>query len=340
MDSRHLLQVVRECAFGLWLSVILAACSNIFFEETENDNLAVYDAFYEEIDRHFSFFELLTANFDSAYLTRRTLLEANPTHESLAEAIQVLIDILEDGHTNAYIPERIAYTGWFDSVPYNQLEDITDKFASYKIASRAVEYGTVDNRNIGYIRISSFGNFRNEYEVIDQILNELSTADGIILDVRSNGGGDSDNADIIISRFNDERRLSFRESRRTGQRDEFSGWVSTFTPIHNGFRYIKPVTVLTNRQCFSTTEWFVAGMRTMPHVTIVGDTTGGGSGNPLMKELPNGFEMRTSNTRKELPEGGDYQIVGLFPDIPLWISAEDSINDVDTIFDKALEILP
>ncbi len=165
----------------------------------------------------------------------------------------------------------------------------------------------------------------------------MSRIIGIIIDVRSNGGGNSDNADIIISRFNDQERLFLSERRRIGDRDEFGPWISATTKVHKGTRFTKPVIVLTNRRCFSTTEWFIAGMRTMPHVTIMGDTTGGGSGNPLFKELSNGWKMRTSNTQKDLPEGGDYQFIGLFPDVPLWINETDSLLGNDTILQSAFE---
>jgi len=61
-----------------------------------------------------------------------------------------------------------------------------------------------------------------------------------------------------------------------------------------GLRYTDPIALLTNRRTFSAAESFVLAMRTLPQVTIVGDTTGGGSGNPLHRELPNGWGLSVS----------------------------------------------
>ena len=101
----------------------------------------------------------------------------------------------------------------------------------------------------------------------------------------------------------------------------------------------KPVIVLTNRRSYSATEWFVLFMDLQPNVQIVGDTTGGGGAVPITRELPNGWILRVSNTQTRLPSGKVFQKSGIFPDVPVWIPQEDETNNIDTILEKAIQLL-
>ncbi len=321
------------------------SCEGIFFEDPldVSDPLVTYDGFYNQVDRYFSFFEYLSVDFDSAYSANRRILENNPSEQQLIDALDEMIQVLQDGHTDVFVGRSpVSYTGWYDQYPLNQLLNISRYFHSYTLVNEALEFGRISGGNIGYIKISTFsGNIAtSNYEQIDFILEQLSGMDGIVIDVRSNGGGNSNNADLITSRFNDESRLAFRARRRIGpDRNDFGNWIDVNTEVYSGDRFLNPVVVLSNRKSFSSTEWFISGMRTIPHVTIMGDTTGGGSGNPLFRELPNGWSMRVSNTQKQLPEGYDFQYRGISPDIPVWIAESDSINGIDTILERAIELL-
>lgn len=328
-----------------FILVITLSCDAILFSDSPDieNPLTTFDDFYTHVDESFSFFEYIPHDFDSAYVVNRSILESNPTENQLIAALQEMITIMEDGHTDVFLNDRaLSYTGWYDQFPLNQLPTIENYFQSYEQVNTALEYGIITGGTIGYIKINTFsGNITTaNYEQIDPILEQLSNVDGIVIDVRSNGGGNSNNADLIISRFNDESRLAFRARRKSGPaRNEFGSWVNINTAISSGNRFLKPVFVLTNRRSFSSTEWFVSGMRTIPHVSIVGDTTGGGSGNPLFKEIVNGWSMRVSNTQKELPEGRDFQYTGIYPDIAVWISQTDSLNGIDTILERAINLI-
>ncbi len=339
------MDTLKKIACLFLVSFTLIQCGDLFLgsDVDSRDPLVTYDIFYGEVDSKFSFFEYLDVDFDSAYQVNRQQLADNSTNSELAAALRELINVLQDGHSNVFLSNgTISYTGWFDQYPENRLEDISGYFSEYKSWNNALDYGIIDGENIGYIKVSTFtGSLAtSNYLAIDEILELLWDTDGIIIDVRSNGGGNSNNADIIVSRFNDEPRFSFRARRRLpDSRTSFSDWSEKITDVYEGDRYLKPVTVLSNRRSFSSTEWFISGMSTIPHATIIGDTTGGGSGNPIVSSLPNGWGMRVSNTQKELPEGRDYQYTGIYPDIAVWISSADSANGIDTILERAIQEL-
>ena len=52
--------------------------------------------------------------------------------------------------------------------------------------------------------------------------------------------------------------------------------------------------MLSGRGIFSSNESFIAAMRELPNVTIVGDTTGGGTGNPKTFPLGDGWSYSVS----------------------------------------------
>jgi C-terminal processing protease CtpA/Prc len=80
-------------------------------------------------------------------------------------------------------------------------------------------------------------------------------------------------------------------------------------------------------------------MQSMPHVTIVGDTTGGGVGSPIFRELPNGWTYRLSTMIEADAQGRIIEGSGIIPDVPLRTSVTDSTNGIDRILEKGIEII-
>ena len=103
-------------------------------------------------------------------------------------------------------------------------------------------------------------------------------------------------------------------------------------------RWQKPVVVLTNRSVFSAANEFVKYMRCCPHVTVVGDHTGGGAGMPFSSELPCGWSVRFS----ACPTFDiDHQSTedGIAPDHQVSITDADMARGLDTIIENARQLL-
>ena len=136
---------------------------------------------------------------------------------------------------------------------------------------------------IGYLHIASFSskNGRAWVEAIDPIVNKFFDHKGLIVDVRDNGGGSSNNVDAIVGRFADEKRVSALIQRRDGSRHSDFGRVKKIYVKPAGNRqFTKPIIVLTDRRVISSGEYFVLAMKRFPYVRTVGDTTFGGQGSP------------------------------------------------------------
>ena len=320
---------------------IIAGCEkNIFDEKSYNTPENNFEVFWKEFDRQYSFFSLLNLDWDSVYTVYKPRIHNNMTQSELFGVLSEMTYLLKDGHVNLYTNfGQSRYTEWYSKYPVNQLP-FNYYVLNMEKPNNKIAYAKIVSHNIGYIYISSFSGENEDYEVIDQILEEFTDMDGIVIDVRSNSGGSSVNAGIIASRFANERLLYVKVRYRNGpEHTDFTNWYSHCLQPYEGNRFLKPVCVLTNRMSYSATEWFVAMMDVVSGVTIIGDTTGGGSGDPLKRQLPNGWFFRLSNSQSQLPSGRDYQLSGIYPDIPVWINKSDSINGKDTILETAIALI-
>ncbi len=101
-------------------------------------------------------------------------------------------------------------------------------------------------------------------------------------------------------------------------------------------KYFKPVIVLTNRGSYSTTNSFVNYMRYLPNVTLMGDTTGGGTGVPRPYILANGWDFYTVDTFI-LDAEGNHMELGIAPDI--FVEMDETNPGVDEILERAIREL-
>ena len=79
-------------------------------------------------------------------------------------------------------------------------------------------------------------------------------------------------------------------------------------------------------------------MRYMPHATIIGDQTGGGSGMPFNSELPNGWGVRFSACPMFDAEMQQIEF-GIDPDIKVDLDPADQAEGIDTIIEAARAFL-
>lgn len=81
-------------------------------------------------------------------------------------------------------------------------------------------------------------------------------------------------------------------------------------------------------------------MKSLPHVAVIGDVTGGGSGMPFSSELPCGWAVRFSGSpvydaEMQLTEHG----VEPTPGGEIDMDPEQEAKGIDTILEFAIEVL-
>ena len=335
----------RITKYGISILTTLLFLSSCITEDTPANNpMGNFQALWEIIDEQYCFLDYKNEEYGLDWDEVHTRYEKRLTHDmSSKELFQVLSEMvneLRDGHVNlvAY-HETSQYREWYDNYPTNFDDSIQWKYLGkdYSIVA-GLKYKILED-NIGYIYYGSFSNAIGESN-LDAVLDELAVCDGLILDVRNNGGGLLSMSERLAARFTNEKVLTGYISHKTGKgHQDFSTPEPIYTePATDRVRWQKPVAVLTNRRSYSSTNDFVNRMKQMPQAIIIGNQTGGGSGLPFSSELPNGWSIRFSASPIFDPEMKHIEF-GIEPDIKVDITSDDYQKGIDTIIETARKTL-
>ena len=198
-----------------------------------------------------------------------------------------------------------------------------------------MKYKRLSTDQVGYVYYGNFSSGVGESN-LDNMFIHFKDCRGLILDVRNNGGGAMSNSDRITQRFLEEKILTGYVTYKTGNgHTDFSSPYPLYLSPSDRLRWTKPVIVLTNRQCYSATNNLVSIMRLLPHVTVMGDCTGGGSGFPFSSELPIGWGIRFSAC-PILDADKKHTEFGIEPDEKVSMTEEDMKKGKDTIIEAAI----
>lgn len=296
-----------------------------------------FEALWKILDENYCFFDYKAIDWDEVHSRYAVQIQDSMNQFELFDLMAKMLSELKDGHTNLYSSFNVArYWDWYKDYPPNFYEELNDAYLGkdYKIAG-GMEYKKIANDRIGYVRYSSFSSTLGESN-LDYMFYHFKECQALVIDIRNNGGGSLANSERFASRFIQEKTNVGYIMHKTGKgHNDFSEPYPIVLEPTERIRWLRPVIVLTNRHCYSAANDFVMKMRMFPHVTIMGDKTGGGSGFPFTSELPNGWSVRFSacpmlDNEKQLTE------FGIEPDIPVSITESDLLGGKDTIIEEAI----
>jgi C-terminal processing protease CtpA/Prc len=161
----------------------------------------------------------------------------------------------------------------------------------------------------------------------DELAERVARAKALILDLRENGGGNSENADAIVSRLTDKPLLGSRWKTRRhlgawaawGRKDDwFDGGVRTIQPVGGQRPFLGPVVVLVGPRTLSAAEDFLIPLHASHRATLVGQRTAGSTGQPLIIMLPGGGGAAICTKWDSYPDGREFVGVGIDPDVEVY----------------------
>ncbi|MEY8685578.1 S41 family peptidase [Bacteroides sp. AN502(2024)] len=337
----------------LWLCCCLPILAGCIKEDTyANDPQGNFEQLWKIIDEQYCFLDTKGIDWDAVHDQYSKLINPTISNDDLFDILSNMLYVLKDGHVNLSSAKRTSfYDEWYQGYDWNYREDIL--YQTYLgsaskgyYTSAGLKYKIFDN-NIGYIRYESFSSGVGDGN-LDEVLLYLATCNGLIIDVRDNGGGNLTNSTRIAARFTNEKILTGYIQHKTGPgHNDFSKMKPIYLEPSNSIRWQKKVVILTNRRCYSATNDFVNAMRSInkendniedKKIVQIGDRTGGGSGLPFSSELPNGWSLRFSasphfdRNKQPLEEG-------IEPDIKINISESDQLEGKDTLIEEAFKFL-
>ncbi len=312
---------------------------------TANTPQSNFEALWQLMDEHYCFFDYkkqeLGVDWNEVRVRYAKKLNPEMSSQQLFEVLCQMIGELKDGHVNLGAAYDLGRNwSYFEDYPRNFDTELIDEYLGkgndYQMAA-GLKYRVLDD-NVGYVRCESFDGSFGEGN-LDLMFDNLRSCNGLILDLRENGGGQLTDAHKLAARFTNQKTLVGYVCHKTGKgHNDFSDLEPEYIEASKGVRWQKQVVVLTNRKVFSAANDFVKCMRQFPNVTIMGDQTGGGSGMPFTLELPIGWSVRYSAV-VFLDADKQHTEFGIQPDIPLAMDEADLLAHRDTYIEAARQLL-
>lgn len=209
-------------------------------------------------------------------------------------------------------------------------------------------WGRFDN-NIGYLNVTTMdieelGESDNSIEqnkailtaTLDEIMQDFANVDGIIIDVRYNGGGDDFVSRMITSRFIDQSLHVYSKQARLG--DSRTPLQQVFIQPEGSTQFLGPVAVMTSSSTSSAAEIFAMSMRQRANTVLIGEASGGGLSDILPKSLPHGTQYSLSNEFYLTPDNESFEGVGVPVDIEqAFFTSTQREQEIDLGLEQALQ---
>ncbi len=189
-------------------------------------------------------------------------------------------------------------------------------------------------------------------------LDSLPNIKGVIIDVRSNGGGYLNDLSLLLGKFVNEDHLVFYTRQKNGyDRLDYTPWIpEILEPTERNRELNVPIVVLADMNSVSMAEMTAMSILSMPNGCVIGERTHGGIGqlsnsNAAFDDYYGGYflipgpynnplmEVYTTMTMTKDINGNIYEGVGVPPTIEEPYDAQSLANGVDNQLERAIEYI-
>lgn len=330
------------------LLVVVAGCGILF--PPFGDSLDLFDEVWNTFDAKYSYFVYKNIDWDAIGDEHRPNFAQPLSANEFAARLATMLAELRDVHVNVEQPDgtpvEVFVKPWDQNFPTTPRNRYTA--AGYQMLGSGVVYhawiGSGSTRNIGYVRVdtlatSAFASISDA--AIDSIFQTYAGADGMILDIRANNGGNETIAAKFASHFTNQSRIyAYHRVRNGPLHSDFDPIQSRTLDPAAANRFLGPVACLIGQRCLSSAESFALMMRACPNVTLIGQTTRGGSGNPETFTLSNGVKYTVSRWVAYDAAQVEIEDHGVAPNAGHAITAANSLDgEHDYVVEAALDLL-
>ncbi len=196
------------------------------------------------------------------------------------------------------------------------------------------------SKQLGYIKILAWAG-EEMPNLLDKRINYFikNKIKALIIDVRGNDGGNSNIAKHLASHLFNKKVLFNITKNRTSSRS---------FRLRRSFNYVEPIKpylgipiiLLVDSACFSSNEYFVGGLKDNKRAYLIGETTGGGSGNPKKFVIPykeSSFELFVSTWQYYRPNKMLLEGKGIKPHLVVRPTLQDFIKRYDRVLEVAIK---
>ncbi len=274
---------------------------------------------------------------ETKIITVVKVFDGSPAKEAGIEAQDVITKVdgedVSDQELDAVVDKIRGVEGTDVTITVYRSSDGKDH--DYTMKRKKVENPTVEYKmlsdNIGYISVSSF------YEVtakqfIDAVgdLN-VQGMEGLIVDLRDNGGGLLDIAVEMLDFMLPEGKIVYTEDKKGNIIDAYNSTDEQ--------KFTKPLVLLVNGYSASASEIFAGAIKDYGIGTLVGTNTYGKGIVQRMFPLDDGSAVKVTIAKYFTPKGNDIHKIGIKPDIEVEFDSakyKESNGEEDNQLDAAI----
>lgn len=219
--------------------------------------------------------------------------------------------------------------------------------------------------NLGYVRIGTFA----DTKVVTQfreVLPQLQQHQGLVLDIRHNGGGNTFIAEEILKHLSFVNLIGAKSKMRVhnstykawGRFASEYAWAEKYLSYFNGDAWVEsepnllevddvdiadklvvPTVVLIGKNTAKAAEDFLIYLDDVSHVKTLGQPTYGSTGQPLIFDLPGGGSAKVCTKRETYADGRDFVGFGIQPDRFISQNISDIVDGEDVVLMEATSLL-
>ncbi len=301
---------------------------------------AQFDVLWERFQAVYPSFEYKGVDWRAQRATYRTrAVRARSQDEFIAVAREMLAP-LHDLHV-WFVDPRGAVVPTYRPSAYANFESRRWERA-LRDASTVSRGGGMVEATVGGYPYLFIGSWKEPADAatLDLAMARMRDAHGVIIDVRTNSGGSDATALALVSRFTPRPMVaSFVQTRNGPAVTDLEAPVARVVSPRGPWQFTRPVVVIAGRAGFSATESFVAAMRTLPNVMVIGDTTGGASGNPATYPLGNGWQFTVPRWLEYGPDKRAIEGRGVAPTLAIPWTPTTYDSERDPLIDAAVGLL-
>lgn len=219
------------------------------------------------------------------------------------------------------------------------VRDGEDDYLEFQVKRRTIEIQTVGYNmledQIGYISITSFDDVTTDQfmKAMDDL--ESQGLEGLVIDLRNNGGGLVSSVCAILDRLLPEGLIVYTEDKYGNREEETSDAENYFD---------KPLVVLVNGNSASASEIFAGAIKDYELGSLVGTTTYGKGIVQKIYPLSDGTAVKLTVSKYYTPKGNNIHGIGIDPDVEIDLDEDLKKEAVVTVGEdnqvqKAIEVL-
>lgn len=282
----------------------------------------------------------LQQNRETGVITITKPMRGSPAEEAGLKAGDIIYMVNDEEVTGQDLSSVVAQIKGDEgsAVHMTIVREGENDYLEFDVERRDIEVPTVDSAmledNIGYIYIQEFDTVT--YEQFRAALTSLENQgmEGLILDVRDNGGGSLQTVVQIADMLLPEGLIVYQVDKNGDKREYFSDEEEQFT---------MPIVMLVNQNSASASEILAGAIKDYELGELIGTTTFGKGIVQSILPLGDNTAVKLTISKYYTPSGNNIHDIGIEPDVEVELDIDrfdtERPYETDNQLDKAVEVL-